>query len=129
MYRRKNYCILIFVLCITMLIGCGKTATEQTSKEDDSIVVQVPAGNSVKGIFDFKSTKQISLQGGASFDVSDGIINVGKLDNGDSILWRSDTEFLYIHGEAKETSIISYGKKLMDDPISYDEFKKQYKTE
>ena len=66
----------------------------------------------------FTSTENISLSGAAS-----GIIHVGNLANGNSVVWKSDSVFLYLQGKAQNVSVIYYSNRLDDDPIPYSEFK------
>lgn len=103
----------VFLLCnILDLLIYSKEVT------DGSVVVQVPEGSTVESLFDFTSTENISLSGATS-----GIIHVGNLENGNSVVWRSDSVFLYLQGKARDVSVVYYSNRLDDDPIPYSEFK------
>lgn len=118
MTRKKQMYLFLMVLSMMMLIGCGKSTSGTKEVTDGSIVVQVPEGSTVESLFDFTSTENISLSGVAS-----GIIHVGNLANGNSVVWKSDSVFLYLQGKAQDVSVIYYSNRLDDDPIPYSEFK------
>ena len=135
MGRGKQIGILLLLsVSIMTSTGCGKLSkllskeTEETEVKDDDgcVAVQLPEGSSVEKIFQFKSKEQIYVSGASGFGVSDGVINIGILEDGNSVAWDSDSEFLYIQGEAEDTSVIHYAKQLRNLPISYEEFKTQY---
>lgn len=135
MSRAKKMMILFLLsISIMMLTGCGVISkflskeTEETEVKDDDgcIAVQLPEGSSVEKTFDFKSKQEIYVSGASGFGVPDGSINIGILENGNSVAWNSDSVFLYIQGEAQDNSVIHYAKQLGNDPISYEEFKAQY---
>ena len=109
MTRKKQMYLFLMVLSMMMLIGCGKS-TSGTKEVTD--------GSTVESLFDFTSTENISLSGAAS-----GIIHVGNLANGNSVVWKSDSVFLYLQGKAQDVSVIYYSNRLDDDPIPYSEFK------
>ena len=111
MTRKKQMYLFLMVLSMMMLIGCGKSTSGTKEVTDGSIVVQ-------ESLFDFTSTENISLSGAAS-----GIIHVGNLANGNSVVWKSDSVFLYLQGKAQDVSVIYYSNRLDDDPIPYSEFK------
>lgn len=127
MTKVKHLFILIFCLSILFLTGCGTTKTEETEKNDDCINVQLPEGHEIDEIFDFKSTHQICLTNLRSSGISDQILNIGALQNGDSVAWYSDSNFLYIFGESNDIAGNYYVNKLKESPMSYEEFEKQYK--
>ena len=108
MTRKKQVYLFLLSLSMMILIGCT----------DGSVVVQVPEGSTVESLFDFTSTENISLSGATS-----GIIHVGNLENGNSVVWRSDSVFLYLQGKARDVSVVYYSNRLDDDPIPYSEFK------
>ena len=117
MTRKKQMYLFLMVLSMMMLIGCGKSTSGTKEVTDGSIVVQVPEGSTVESLFDFTSTENISLSGAAS-----GIIHVGNLANGNSVVWKSDSVFLYLQGKAQDVSVIYYSNRLDDDPIPSSEF-------
>ena len=118
MTRKKQMYLFLMILSMMMLIGCGKSTSETKEVTDGSVVVQVPEGSTVESLFDFTSTENISLSGATS-----GIIHVGNLENGNSVVWRSDSVFLYLQGKARDVSVVYYSNRLDDDPIPYSEFK------
>lgn len=81
-------------------------------------MVQVPEGSTVESLFNFTSTEQISVSGSVS-----GFVRIGNLENGNSVVWNSDSVFLYVQGEANRVSVVYYLNRLRDDPISYSQFK------
>ena len=86
MTRKKQVYLFLLSLSMMILIGCGKSTSETKEVTDGSVVVQVPEGSTVESLFDFTSTENISLSGATS-----GIIHVGNLENGNSVVWRSDS--------------------------------------
>ncbi|WP_461873829.1 hypothetical protein [Fusicatenibacter sp.] len=119
MKRKKQVYSFLVGLVMVVLIGCGKQTSEASGDSDGCIVVQIPEGSTIESLFDFKSTEQISLSGATS-----GIIHVGILEDGNSVVWNSDSVFLYVQGEAQDVSVMHYSYRLEDKPISYSEFKK-----
>ena len=118
MTRKKQVYLFLLSLSMMILIGCGKSTSETKEVTDGSVVVQVPEGSTVESLFDFTSTENISLSAATS-----GIIHVGNLENGNSVVWRSDSGFLYLQGKARDVSVVYYSNRLDDDPIPYSEFK------
>ncbi len=114
MTRKKQMYLFLMVLSMMMLIGCGKSTSGTKEVTDGSF----EEGITVESLFDFTSTENISLSGAAS-----GIIHVGNLANGNSVVWKSDSVFLYLQGKAQDVSVIYYSNRLDDDPIPYSEFK------
>ena len=110
MTRKKQVYLFLLSLSMMILIGCGKSTSETKEVTDGSVVVQVPEGSTVESLFDFTSTENISL-------------SVGNLENGNSVVWRSDSVFLYLQGKARDVSVVYYSNRLDDDPIPYSEFK------
>ena len=129
MEKWKYLCVLVMTLSIIILVGCGKSAEKSPTDNDNCVVVEVPEGSEVKNIFHFQSTSQTSLTGRTGVGVSDGVYRMGKLESGNSIVWRTEDVFLYVPGEAESKQILHYGKRLQDTPISYDEFKEKYVEE
>ena len=129
MRKWKYLCVFVMTLSIIMLVGCGKSTEKSPADNDNCVVVEVPEGSEVKSIFHFESTSQTSLTGGSGVGVADGVYRMGKLEDGNSIVWRSEDVFLYVPGEAEAKEILHYGTRLKDTPISYDEFKEKYVEE
>ena len=109
MTRKKQVYLFLLSLSMMILIGCGKSTSETKEVTDGSVVVQVPEGSTVESLFDFTSTENISLSGATS-----GIIHVGNLENGNSVVWRSDSVFLYLQGKARDVSVVYYSNRLDD---------------
>lgn len=135
MFKRKRYYILLLVVCLfaSVIAGCGKKTAESQTSDDSCITVELPEDIDVGDIFSFKNKHQVSITGAASIGISDGVINVGTMENGNSIVWRSNSNvFVHVIGKnAEEISnqIAPYASKLNATPISYDEFKKSYNEE
>ena len=115
------------------LTGCGEKTSKNQEEENPYVTVELPDGVEIERIFSFKSTCQNAITGGAAIGISDGVIKVGTMENGNSIIWRSNYDvFVHVEGKSDEEisdSIAFYGKKLNDEAISFDEFKKQYGDE
>ena len=118
MIRRKKVYVFLFSLIAMLVVGCGSAETEKTEDTDGCIVVQVPEGETVQSLFSFESKQTLSLSGAAS-----GMVYMGFLSDRNSVVWVSDSTFLYVPGEARVESAIYYRNRLRDDPIPYDEFK------
>lgn len=125
MKKSKYFCIILLLLNCLVLFGCGNSTAKSDTDSDGFLLVQVPENSTIQDLFTFKSTKQLYLTGGTSFGVADGSIYIGILEDGNSVVWRTDSTFLYVPGEASDTSIIYYGKQFAKDPISYQEFQSQ----
>ena len=121
MTKLQRLCIVALAFSFMMLAGCGKTTSGETEDSDSCVVVQVPEGDAVEDLFQFQSKINVSTLN----DVSklDGTIHIGILENGNSVVWRSDSVFLYVPGEASDASVVHYSNKLLEgEPISYEEF-------
>lgn len=130
MSKRKCFYAVMLMLAfsILMLTGCGKGASKEAKKEEDGVVVALPEGSKVESVFHFESKETMGVHGATSFGIPDGmVLYIGTLEDGNSVVWYSDSVFLYLPGEANTTNIIYYAKRLKEDPIAYDEFEKQYK--
>ena len=125
MKKSKYFCTIFLFLSCLVLFGCGNSTAKSDADSDNCILVEVPENSTIQDLFTFKSSKQLYLTGGTSFGVADGSIYIGILEDGNSIVWRTDSAFLYVPGEASDTSIIYYGKQFAEDPISYQEFQSQ----
>lgn len=117
MKRGKHSGIFLLTLCMMLLMGCAG-ASEKAEEKDSDVVVQVSEGSTVEELFNFTSTQQISVSGAV-----EGFIRIGNLENGNSVVWSSDSVFLYVKGEANSISSQYYLNRLKAEPIPYAEFK------
>lgn len=123
MTKLQRLCIVALAFSFMMLAGCGKTTSGETEDSDSCVVVQVPEGDAVEDLFQFQSKKQINVSTLNDVSKLDGTIHIGILENGNSVVWRSDSVFLYVPGEASDASVVHYSNKLLEgEPISYEEF-------
>ena len=133
MIKVKKLGILLIAFCLLVLTGCGEKTSKNQEEENPYVTVELSDGVEIERIFSFKSTCQNAITGGAAIGISDGVIKVGTMENGNSIIWRSNYDvFVHVEGKSDEeisNSIAFYGKKLNDEAISFDEFKKQYGDE
>lgn len=121
----KYYLGCLIVGGIMILSGCGKAAEEVSVDSDNCILVQAPEGCTIEDLFDFKQKRQIALLNWGDSPGDSKVYTVGELEGGDSIIWQTDSAFIYLPGEAKETNIVHYKNRLQDEPISYKEFSDQ----
>ena len=126
---KVKYFLALSLLSSILLVGCGKSAAEVSGDSDNCVVVQTPEGSTIEELFDFKQQKQIALSNWGDDYSASTIYRVGELEDGDSLIWKSDSVFLYVPGEAKDTSIVHYKNRLQDAPISYENFKDQCNNE
>lgn len=133
MIKVKKLGILLLAFCMFVLTSCGEKTSKNQEEENPCVTVELPEGEEIEHIFSFKSTQQNAITGGAAIGISDGVIKVGTMENGNSIVWRSNYDtFVHVEGmnaEEISRSIGFYGKKINDEAISFDEFKKQYGDE
>lgn len=133
MIKVKKLGILLLAFCMIILTSCGEKTAKNQEEENPCVTVELPKGEEIEHIFSFKSTQQNAISGGSAIGISDGVIKVGTMENGNSIVWRSNYDtFVHVEGmddEEISRSIAFYGKKLNDEAISFDEFKKKYGDE
>lgn len=126
---KVKYVLFVSLLSGAMLMGCGKSETKVSEDSDNCVVVQVPENTTIEELFDFTEESQIALSNWGD-DYGDATsYKIGKLKDGGSIVWGAGNVFLYVPGEAKETSIVHYKNRLQDTPISYENFKDQSNNE
>lgn len=123
MSKMKHFCIVLLFFCLMMMAGCSQETSE---KKTDYVVVEIPEDYTVEQLFQFESVSHNALNGASGWGVSDGVYNIGTLENGDTIVWRSDDVMVYIKETFKTTQIVQYAGKLNEEPVSYEEFKEMY---
>lgn len=115
------------------LMGCG-TANEK-NKQANYAVVEISNGTNVNDLFEFDSVSKIALNGELSkLDVKSGCYCIGTLQDGNSVVWRSDDDsygyddclFVYVEDQVSDMQVITYAAKLKENPILYDSFKEKY---
>ena len=81
------------ILCLgitaTLMTGCGKSGTVVSDKEDDCIVVELPDDYGVRDIFNIVSSTEISVSAISDPTVAQFYM-IGKLEDGGSVVWRSN---------------------------------------
>lgn len=125
---RKYFWILIWGLCIVTFAACNKVEEEN---KDTCVAVSLSEGQDVKWLFKFESVTETNLTLTGAVNVSKGKYFIGKLENGNSIVWKASNKrrFVYVQGEATDQNIIHYDNVLDQNSISYKEFKEIYKND
>lgn len=97
--------------------------------------MKIPKSTEVDDLFEFESVSKSVLN--TEFceidDVEDGCYCIGTLQDGNSIIWKSDDDgsgyddclFIYVKDKISDTQIITYAAKLKETPISYESFKRK----
>ena len=133
MLKKIIGCLFIALFSI-LLISCSEK-TEKIEKAN-YVVLQISNDTKVNDLCEFESTSKAVLDSELSrLDVENGCYCIGALQDGNSIVWRSDDDgygyddclFIYVEDEISDTQIMSYAVKLKETPISYDSFKEKYK--
>ena len=134
MRRKKWFIIFLVILLLISLTGCSGEKKE--NEQSNYVVVKISNGSTVDDLFEFESVSKIALNTEFSkVDAENGCYCIGALQDGNSIVWRSDDDgygyddclFIYVEDEISDTQIMSYAVKLKETPISYDSFKEKYK--
>lgn len=115
------------------MTGCSNEQ-ETSQKETDYIVVKLPEDCEVADIFQIKSVLRNSLNGAEKMGVSNGVYCIGTLENGDTVVWRSDDDvygyddslMVYVKGEVSDKDILYWARRLNETPVSYEEFEEEY---
>lgn len=124
------FCLALFSV---LLMGCSDKMEKEKQANYD--VVEISSDMKVDELFDFKSVSKIALDGKlSSTDVESGCYCIGSLENGKSVIWRSDDDgygyddclFVYVEDVVTDMQIMTYAAALKETPISYDSYKEKY---
>lgn len=133
MMKKVIGCLFTIILSV-LLISCSGNI--EKNEESNYTVVKISSNTKVGDLFKFKSVSKIVVDSGVSkLDVENGCYCIGRLKDGNSIVWRSDDDgygyddclFIYVEDKISDTQIVTYATKLKEKPISYDSFKEKHK--
>lgn len=125
-------CFFAALLSVSIM-GCSGSGKTEKEKQPNYVVVEMSNGTKVDDLFEFESVTEIALDG-RLVGVEDGVYCSGALQDGNSVIWRSDDDgygyddslFVYVEDEISAMQISGYAFKLKETPISYNSFKEKY---
>ncbi len=133
MMKKVIGCLFTIILSV-LLISCSGNI--EKDEEANYTVVKISNNTKVGELFKFESVSKIVVDSGVSkLDVENGCYCIGRLKDGNSIVWKSDNDgyayddclFIYVEDKISDTQIVTYAAKLKEKPISYNSFKQKHK--